>query len=137
MATITNTISSIQTKFTDIDFGFNMNPATNDVAKKNDDEAIKQSLMNLVLTKKYERPFQSELFSQLYDLLFEHFTVSTKSAIQIVVSNVVKNFEPRVKLQSVVVNEDMVHNALDVTLYYVIIGTTVLKQYTISVERIR
>jgi phage baseplate assembly protein W len=71
-----------------------MNPATNDVAKKNDDEAIKQSLRNLILTKKYERPFQSELFSQLYDLLFEHFTASTKSAIQIVVSNVIKNLNP-------------------------------------------
>lgn len=137
MATVTNTISNIQTKFTDIDFGFNMNPATNDVAKKNDDEAIKQSLLNLILTKKYERPFQPELFSQLYDLLFENFTLSTKSAIQIVVSNVIKNFEPRVKLESVVINEDRPHNALDITLYYVIAGTSVLKQYTISVDRIR
>lgn len=137
MGTITNTISSIQTKFTDIDFGFNMNPATNDVAKKNDDEAIKQSLRNLILTKKYERPFQSELFSQLYDLLFEHFTASTKSAIQIVVSNVIKNFEPRVKLTSIIINDDQTHNALDITLYYVIAGTTILQQYTITVSRIR
>lgn len=137
MATITNTISSIQTKFTDIDFGFNINPATNDVAKKTDDEAIKQSLVNLVLTKKYERPFQSDLFSQMYDLLFEHFTYATKSAIERVIFNVVNNYEPRVNLTSVVVNDNPEHNSLDVTLYYVIVGTSISRQYTITVDRVR
>ena len=58
--------------YSDIDLRFTANPISGDVAKKYDVNAVKQSLRNLVLTQYYERPFQPNLGSPIYKLLFEN-----------------------------------------------------------------
>ena len=46
--------------YSDLDFNF-AKTATNDVARKFDSNAIRQSLRNIVLTNFYERPFRPSL----------------------------------------------------------------------------
>ncbi|MGA1048851.1 MAG: hypothetical protein ACO3UU_12655 [Minisyncoccia bacterium] len=43
--------------FSDLDFNFTAHPVTKDVSRKYDENAIKQSLKNLLLTRNFERPF--------------------------------------------------------------------------------
>ena len=43
--------------FSDLDLNFQRNPITKDVAMKLNEEAVKRSLKNLILLKRYEKPF--------------------------------------------------------------------------------
>ena len=137
MGTITETITTLQKKYTDIDFNFTQNPATGDVTKKTNIEAVKQSVRNLLLTKLYERPFQPNLYSQLYDLLFEPFTSTTKYALEKVILNVLTNFEPRIRVLDINIIDRKENNALEISLRFVVIATQIETTYSINVERIR
>lgn len=123
--------------FSDIDFGFKRNPLTGDIARKTDDNSIKQSLKNLILTEFYERPFNSTLGSPIRNILFEPVTPLLGVLIKKAIEQVVNNFEPRVELDSVnvaLVNDD---NSVNITLYYRILGTQALQAFNIILERTR
>lgn len=137
MGTIIETITTLQKKYSDIDFNFAQNPGTGDVTRKIDIEAVKQSVRNLLLTKLYERPFQPSLYSQLYDLLFENFTASTKYALEKVILNVLTNFEPRIRVLGIVVTDRRENNSLEISLRFVMISTQIESTFSIQVERIR
>lgn len=110
--------------FTDLDLNFTSNPATGDVAKKYDDNAIKQSLKNLVMTNHYERLFHPEIGSQVTALLFEPFTPLTKVMLETAIVNTITNFEPRVVLMGVEVNSNPDNNAVYVSITYRIVNTS-------------
>lgn len=137
MAQIPLTITSLQKKFTDLDFGFALNPGTGDVGKKVNDEAIKQSMRNLILTKKYERPFKPNLSSPIYDLLFELFTPNIKSTLERIVFDVINTYEPRVRVLGVEVNPTQDHNSLEISISYVVVGVEIPTEFTITIERTR
>ena len=44
--------------YVDLDLDFTRNPATNDISFKKDENAIRRSVRNLVLTNFYERKFR-------------------------------------------------------------------------------
>ena len=69
--------------FSDLDLNFGMHPVTRDVVLKYDDQAIKAAVKNLVLTQNYERPFHSEIGSQIRGLLFEPPLASKKNGLPI------------------------------------------------------
>ena len=123
--------------YSDLDFGFYMNPVTNDVAKKLDDNAIKQSLKNLILMKKFDSPFHPEICSQITDSLFENITPVMIAAIKRAITYTVENFEPRVSLTTVDVQADPDHNALYVTLNYQIVASGTQSSYSFTINRTR
>ena len=123
--------------YSDLDFGFYMNPVTNDVAKKLDDNAIKQSLKNLILMKKFDSPFHPEICSQITDSLFENITPVMIAAIKRAITYTVENFEPRVSLTAVDVQADPDHNALYVTLNYQIVASGTQSSYSFTINRTR
>ena len=59
-------------QYKDIDLCFRRNPVTGDIAVKENENAIKQALKNLMLTRPGERPFSPNVGSTIQDLLFEH-----------------------------------------------------------------
>lgn len=123
--------------YTDLDFSMFRNPVTDDVAKKLDDNAIKQSLKNLILLRKFESPFHPEICSQVTDSLFETFTPLTKSVLERAITYTIENFEHRVDLISVDVTDDSIHNAIVVTIRYQIIANGVQSSYSFAINRTR
>lgn len=123
--------------YSDLDFGFYMNPVTDDVAKKLDDNAIKQSLKNLILMKKFDSPFHPEICSQITDSLFENITPVMIAAIKRAITYTVENFEPRVNLTTVDVQADPDHNTLYVTLNYQIVASGTQSSYSFTINRTR
>jgi len=111
--------------FSDFDLNFIANPATGDIAKKYDENAIKQSIKNLVMTNHYERPFHPEIGSQVTALLFEPYTPMLSSMVQRAIIQTIENFEPRVKLISVDVNMNPDNNTVYVSITFRIINTQV------------
>ena len=121
--------------FKDFSIGFRPNPNTEDFSVVKNENAIKQSVRNLVLTGFYERPFQPRKGSRLREMLFEPFDVFLAEDIREEISNVVKRFEPRVVLNSVRVKEGEDLNTIEVELDYTIVGVTLIQTVDFLIER--
>jgi phage baseplate assembly protein W len=125
------------TIFSDIDLRFEKHPVTGDVARKINDEAIKTSMRNLILTKFYERPFNSALGSPISNLLFEPFTPMLGSVIKKSIEQVLTNYEPRIDLESVTVEVKPDDSEVNISVYYRILGSQALKTFSLILERTR
>ena len=124
-------------QFRDIDLDFNRNAVTNDVAVVEDVVAVKRSVKNLIQTNFYERPFQPELGCGIRELLFEPFTPMTKVFLERKIEEVLINYEPRVNLQSVQVDDDQDGNRLVVDIYFYVVGVPGPQQVQTFLQRVR
>jgi phage baseplate assembly protein W len=108
-----------------------------DVVKRYDEQAIKASVRNLILTSNYERPFHPEIGTQINSLLFEPATPMLSAVLERAIRTTINNFEPRVDLNDVqcVVNEDS--NSVDVSIIFTILNTQTPQVLNLVLERTR
>lgn len=109
--------------FSDLDLNFTKHPVTDDVALKFDENAIKQSVKNLIFTNHYEKPFHPEIGSEIRALLFEPFSPMLTHTMRQAIINTISNYEPRVRLIDVEVLASPDTNSLYVTIEFVIVNT--------------
>jgi len=123
--------------FSDLDLNFTKHPVTKDITRRYDDNAIKQSVKNLLLTRNFERPFHSEIGSPIRQLLFDNpgpmFNVMLKRAV----IDVINNFEPRVNIIDVRVDDYSDANEVYVTLEFKIVNTERPLTLDLALERTR
>jgi phage baseplate assembly protein W len=94
---------TIQNRYSDLDLTFTIHPIKKDIVLSVDDQAVIRSIRNLVLTNHYERPFHPEIGSNVRKLLFEPISPLTANYIQREIEDTIRNYEPRAKLQQVIV----------------------------------
>ena len=123
--------------FRDLDLDFTRNAVTNDVNVVEDVTAIKRAVKNLVQTNFYERPFQPELGCGVRELLFENFTPMTKVFLERKIEEVIVNYEPRVNLQNVAVDDDQDKNRLVVDIYFYVVGVPGPQVVQTFLQRVR
>ena len=123
--------------YSDLDLDFFAHPTTGDLIRKTGEEAIKRSIRNLILTNYYDRPFRSEIGSDIQQLLFENINAITEVYLSDAITHLINRFEPRVRLQDVVVSGDPDNNGFNVRLEYVILNRELPVVSTIFLERIR
>ena len=124
-------------KLSDIDLNFERNLVTSDVIAVEDVIAIKRAVKNLVQTNFYERPFQPVLGCGVRELLFENFTPMTKVFLQNKISEVLKNYEPRIDLTSVNVDDDQDNNRLIVDINFYVVGVPGPQTVSTFLQRLR
>ena len=108
--------------FKDLSITFKPHPVTGDLVVKKDDAAIKQAIVNLLLTSKGERPFAPDLGSDLRTLMFEPLDVATAGEISSNIRETLRNYEPRISVLGVEVIANFEDNGFDVELEFEIIG---------------
>lgn len=123
--------------FSDLDFNFTAHPVTGDVARKYDENAIKASLKNLMLTRNFERPFHSEIGSPIRALLFEPATPMLNVMMKRAIIDVINNFEPRVEIIDVIVDVQEDSNTLNVSITFKILNTEKPVTLELVLERTR
>jgi phage baseplate assembly protein W len=123
--------------FSDLDLNFTAHPVTKDISRRYDENAIKASLKNLILTSNYERPFHSEIGSQVRALLFEPATPMTRVLLERSIEDLVTNFEPRVQLISVQANVSEDNNAVYIGVEFKIVNTERPLTLELVLERTR
>ena len=123
--------------FRDLDLDFTRNAVTNDVNVVENVIAVKRALRNLVQTNFYERPFQPELGCGIRELLFENFTPMTKVFLERKIEEVIVNYEPRVNLQNVAVDDDQDRNRLVVDIYFYVVGVPGPQVVQTFLQRVR
>jgi len=123
--------------FTDLDLNFRPHPLTGDIVKKVNDNAIKASVRNLILTHNYERPFHSDIGAPLRRLLFELPSPLTKTMIIKAIEDLLVAHEPRVSLTEVNVTYSHDTNEVYIRVEYRIINTSTLQAVEVTLERTR
>jgi phage baseplate assembly protein W len=123
--------------FSDLDLNFTKHPVTNDVSVRFDENAIKQSVKNLIFTNHYEKPFHPEIGSEVRALLFEPFSPMLSHTLKQAIINTISNYEPRVRLYDVEVLASPDTNSIYVTLEFVIVNTTRPITLNLVLERTR
>ena len=108
--------------FKDLSVTFKKHPVTNDLVTVKDKAAIVQSITSLLFTVKGERPFQPDLGSDLYRSLFEPLDYATAGVIRSQVVDVLKKYEPRIRIDDINAIVDVENNGYSLELYYTIVG---------------
>jgi phage baseplate assembly protein W len=121
--------------FLDLDLDFTRHPVTGDVSMKKDAEAVKRSVRNLVLMSKYDKPLKPQIDSRVSRLLFENATPITAMAIRSNIMDVLNRYEPRARINDVVVVFDEDNNAFNVSVSFLILNSRELSTVTIAIER--
>jgi len=118
----------ISRKFKDISLSFVRNPVTNDILAITDEDAIKKSVVNLVRTRVGERFFNSLLGSDIENSMFELQTPERAYSLELNIKTLLKNFEKRISLSSVIVSYPDESNEINVRISYTVIGVPIPPQ---------
>lgn len=121
--------------FTDLLISMSKNPFTDDVSVVKNDNCIKQSIRNLVLTTPGEKPFQPDIGSRVNDLLFEPLDAFTADTIKDEIINTINRYEPRVQLTTVKVTPIFEGNKLNITVEYRIVGLPIIETISFVLQR--
>lgn len=130
-------VNLTSTSFSDIDFNFGILPGSNDIAKKLNANSINQSIRNILLTSNYEIGFDPDFGSQINQLLFSLWTPLTKQNFVTVIQNAINNYEPRVLINEIILNNNTTRNAVDVTINYTIRNVNIPATISVTLERVR
>ena len=122
--------------YQDLDLLFGVT-ATNDVAKRIDVNAVKQSLKNILYIRKGEIPFRPEIGSDLHRILFEPMDFLTTDLLRDIITDTIRKYEPRVRLENVEIQPNYDQNSYDLSLYFYVIGIYTPITFNLTLQRLR
>ena len=119
-----------------VDFGvkFNKNPNTNDLAVLRGDNAVRQSIKNLIRTNRFERYMRPDVGCDLTKLLFEPSNQITEIRIKELISETIKNHEKRAILKNIDVKSVRDGLCYDITIVFAIKGSDKPVTFTTFLE---
>ena len=129
-------VSSRNVAYKDIDLTFSPKPA-GDIFKKVDAAAVKQSVKNLLLTSRGEKPFNNFFGSNLNSALFGLDTEFDPEFVQNLIFDAITNHEPRARVLSVTVQLKAENNTLDTTVKFQVVNTKEIVTVDVSLARVR
>ncbi len=109
--------------FKDININFKKHPVTGDLVVSKDASAIKQAIVNLLLTNRGERPFNPDYGSNIRSYLFEPLDYGTAAQIEESIRSTLAKFEPRIEVMDIHTYPNYDSNAFSVDMTYEIIGS--------------
>lgn len=125
--------------YRDLDFTFKPHPLTSDLATTTNEGAVKTALKNLVKLFPFDKPFSPQISSPLHRILFEPIDEPTATLMEVSLSVLIKEYEPRIKDLVVTVTPIASENKYVVDLDFVIkkIESKQQLQVFLPIERLR
>ena len=116
-----------------------LSPVNSDVSRYTDEDSVKESIKNLLLTDTGERLFNPSLGSNIRRMLFENILYpETRYIIKESIGTTITNFEPRCNLISVDVSDiSNDQNSVIVTVMFNIINIQTPITLNVVLSRIR
>jgi phage baseplate assembly protein W len=108
--------------FSDFLIDFDTHPVKHDLVRHVNEEAVKRSIKNLLLTNRGDRLFNSTLGSDIRALLFEQMSPATEQILEDLIKTTVENYEPRAKIEQVQVVSDMDTQTIQATIAFTVIN---------------
>lgn len=122
--------------YQDLDLTFGVT-ATNDVAKRLDVNAVKQSIKNLLFIRKGEKLFRPEIGTDLYRILFEPMDFLTIDLLRDVIRETIEKYEPRARVRDIEIISDFDNNSYNLTLYFFVTGILLPVTFNLTLQRLR
>jgi|TARA_R110000782_G_scaffold106326_8_gene194540 phage baseplate assembly protein W len=121
------------------DFFMNLdeNPVSLDLARNTNEEAVKQSIRNLLLTDKGERPFQPSLGCNIRQMLFDNITPDVIIVMREMVKETLEAYEPRANIIGVDVTSEIDNNAVTIAVVFKVINSSDPVTLVTSLTRVR
>jgi uncharacterized protein len=134
--------------YSDFDFVFSPSPLflerglSGDIVRRFDAESIKQSVRNLIMTNKKERPWKPQLGANIRDILFENVGAWERWDVEENIRNTLERYEPRITLDAINFSENERTQDVGIEINYrinPINSETTTEQITVSIatQRIR
>jgi phage baseplate assembly protein W len=137
VATVFTGKSKKITLYQDFKKNLEKSPVSSDLTVLKDEDAVKESIKNLILTDRGERLMQPDLGGNISGMLFENITPATLVLIQNNVRTTIDLYEPRAELIDVIASSNIDDNVVKVEIAFYI--TNVQQPITLDVflERTR
>ena len=132
---ITNKEFKKSRSFKDIGVSFSKNSFTDDLAIVKNENSIKQSVKNLILTQMGEKPFQPTKGCRVNALLFEPLDPFTADALKEEVLNTIRQYEPRVKISDCIVTPILESNKINISITYRVVGLPLVETIAFILQR--
>lgn len=133
-----------QARYSDFDILFSKNEFTGDVGVRRELNSVKQSIMNLIMTRKGERPFNPTYGIGLHDLLFQNFSLPILVAtLNRDIEEHIDAFEPRAVFDSLEFgdNSEIDANSMSITINYFVLNEkrelTTTDSLTVGIKKVR
>lgn len=137
VATLFTAKSKKITIYQDFKKDLEISPLTNDLTVFKDEDAVKESIKNLILTDRRERLMQPNLGGNIRAMLFENITPAVITLIEDQVRTTIETFEPRAELIDVIVTSNIDDNAVRITVIFYIINNQQPISVDVFLERTR
>ncbi len=124
--------------FSDVNVSFTPHPVTGKLPVLKNADAVKRAVRNLILTNFGERPYEPLYGGNVRALLFENTDDPLlDSLIQSRIEAAIENFEPRAKVDRVVVDVKPDSNALVIKIRFTILNERFPVDLEVAIERVR
>tara|TARA_R100001591_G_scaffold41438_1_gene52839 strand:+ start:61 stop:456 length:396 start_codon:yes stop_codon:yes gene_type:complete len=123
--------------YKDFDIIFDRHPVTRKLNTLTNNDAVKRSLKNIILTNKFERAYSPNFGSDIKSRLFEQFDTNIADDIANDIEFAVANHEPRVQLIDVLVREVPDQHGIEITIKFRARNQVDVDQLDLFVERVR
>ena len=130
-------ITKKQELYSDFFTNFDENPVSLDLARKTNEEAVKQSIKNLLLTDKGERPYQPNLGCNIRQMLFDNVTPDILIVMREMIRDTLDAYEPRADIIGVDVTSSIDDNAVDIAVVFKVINSSEPVTLVTSLTRVR
>ena len=122
--------------YKDIDLSFAKRP-DNDVYKKTDAAAVKQSVKNILMTNYAEKPFVPQFGANLNNFLFNLDTEFDDDLLEEAIAQAIDDYEPRARVLNVDVKTRPDYNSVDVTVTFQVVSTSDTLSINLNLTRLR
>jgi len=123
--------------FSDFSTAFLQNPLSGDLGMVVNENAVRASLKNLILTNRYERLLDPYIGTNLQALLFETPDSGVTKLIQEYIKTTIQNYEPRVNLIDVQCVAYPQQNGFMATIKYSIAQFSKVQTLSLPLTRVR
>lgn len=124
-------------RYSDLKTNLDLHPDQKDLVLDTNENAIKRSIRNLLLTERYERFYQPTIGAGLSAYLFENIDLYTEIEIRDNIITTIEDYEPRAALQEVTVSASPDQNSYQAKIVFSTINNPSPVVLNVILQRVR
>lgn len=123
--------------YSDFYSNFDLELVKKDLLSYKNEDSVKRSIRNILLTDKGERFFNPTFGSDIRKMLFENFSPSTEQVVADLIKTAIGNHEPRANVIDVNVSGDPDQNSMYINIVFSVINKAEPVTLELILNRIR
>ncbi len=123
--------------FSDFTRNLEQIPGRSDLSRVVNENAVRESIRNLVETDRGERLFQPNIGCDVRGSLFENIDASSMLILKENIKSTIRTYEPRCNLRDVEIVGNVDSNELKVRIIFSVINSNIDSSLTIDLNRVR